>query len=554
MDKRVVNVKNKIIIALVSVMAFFGMFKIGNNNEAASSIQRRYTEQKTTFCIVDDDCRSEVISILKPMLDKREIKGTLACPTGLIGTNDRLTKSQLLELYKEGWEIISHSHTHTDLTTLSREELENELVSSKEFLKNIGIETNAIAYPHGAYNKMVIQETWKHYEVAMTSTYSPNKTPLPTYSLGRIGVGAWGFNDWESIKRRIDAAIKNKTICIIMTHIGDNTPEQNLLVEQTLDYILGLGYEITTFSEAYEKHKNILEYGDFNEATNMVDFAIGYDGSIGGNKASVKTAEPNAYLNDTPISDFPIRSVVVSVVTSEFASGFPFNAPGTLITSRMASDDFGYQLYKITWSDQFHFRIWDTSANSWSQWNYLNITRVLEDNAVNNDTPPSAFRNGVITYCRITWSNRYGFPTDDQGLLITNAIGAGPSSINKFQEYHTSASNLVYRRTSVDGDSWGPWQIVNAVVTLPVDSVTHTTPMSSFPNYQITYCRIRDKNASGFPENRGGLLTTSRIAGNEYYIWQEYEVVQSGRKYRRFWDVSTNEWSAWQRYVLENVK
>ena len=92
-----------------------------------------------------------------------------------------------------------------------------------------------------------------------------------------------------------------------MTHIGDNTPEQNLLVEQTLDYILGLGYEITTFSEAYEKHKNILEYGDFNEATNMVDFAIGYDGSIGGNKASVKTAEPNAYLNDTPISDFPIQ-------------------------------------------------------------------------------------------------------------------------------------------------------------------------------------------------------------------------------------------------------
>ena len=52
-------------------MAFFGMFKIGNNNEAASSIQRGdILNKKQHFALLMTIVEAEVISILKPMLDK----------------------------------------------------------------------------------------------------------------------------------------------------------------------------------------------------------------------------------------------------------------------------------------------------------------------------------------------------------------------------------------------------------------------------------------------------------------------------------------------------
>lgn len=515
-------------------------------------IKRGHITKKPMFCVVDDDCRSEAYTILKPMLETRGLKGTFACITGQIGSTGRLTEQQMLEMHEAGHEFISHGHTHTRLSTLSEQELHDEFMATKNTLKELGMPTQYLAYPNGDFNKTVVNVAEQYFDAAMVTDTWANRPPLKTYALGRIGVGAWGSNSWEVIKNRIDTTIKYNGLGILMTHVGDNTAAQNQLIEQALDYIIGLGYEIVTFGEAYEHHKNLLEYGEYNETTRQVDYVIAYDGTPGGNDGGIFTQPPNTYLNDTPITDFKPNSVTVSIVSTANANGFPFNAGGTLTTYRFGStNEYAFQLYKITWSDILHYRRWNANTSSWEKWHALNVASVQDIDKINSQTPPSEFSRGVISYCPINYSNREGFPTNSQGLVITNTVGLVDGSYNIYQEFHTPASNLVYRRTALNSSTWSEWYLVNAVTTLPTDSVTPDTPKDSFPNRQISYCRISTANAQGFPENVGGLLMTNRLAGSDYYIYQEYEISASHRKYRRHFSVATGQWSEWRRYTFD---
>lgn len=72
-------------------------------------------------------------------------------------TNTFLTTDEIKRLYREGFQIGSHSATHTNLTTLSNEQLEFEIIQSKKTLeKKLGIPVKYFAYPKGYYNAKVI--------------------------------------------------------------------------------------------------------------------------------------------------------------------------------------------------------------------------------------------------------------------------------------------------------------------------------------------------------------------------------------------------------------
>jgi peptidoglycan/xylan/chitin deacetylase (PgdA/CDA1 family) len=67
-----------------------------------------------------------------------------------------MTKQQIVELDRKGFEIFSHTLSHPVLTEISNCELEAELANSKHALeKTIGHEVYGISYPHGAYDLRV---------------------------------------------------------------------------------------------------------------------------------------------------------------------------------------------------------------------------------------------------------------------------------------------------------------------------------------------------------------------------------------------------------------
>jgi len=67
-----------------------------------------------------------------------------------------LNWNEVVELYKNGFEIGSHGVSHERLVELSDEELSKEVSDSKKILEEkIGNKIEVISYPHGRYNEKV---------------------------------------------------------------------------------------------------------------------------------------------------------------------------------------------------------------------------------------------------------------------------------------------------------------------------------------------------------------------------------------------------------------
>ncbi len=77
---------------------------------------------------------------------------------------------ELIDLFiNDGHEIGSHSITHPDLTTLSEQEVVQELEGSKQFLQSyLGIDAVHFATPYGAYNTSVKDNIMQYYDTHRT--------------------------------------------------------------------------------------------------------------------------------------------------------------------------------------------------------------------------------------------------------------------------------------------------------------------------------------------------------------------------------------------------
>lgn len=430
------------------------------NGKSVSSqlegVTRNYKEKKARFCLVDDDGRSEVYSVLRPLLNNLGVKGTLAIHPAYIGNEGRLTKTQILELKNEGWEIISHSNTHTHLTELTDSQIHEQLSQSKQALKNMGIETNAIAYPNGDYNSRVVEIVKQYYDLGLTVGNIANDLPLNTYAINRIGVGAWGLSSWTLIKDRIDQTIERGTLGVIMTHVGDNDQSDNNLITETIQYIKSLGYTIETLSNAYEKTKNILDYGVFTDEEDNNKFSIAYDGTLGYDQLRVLTKPANTFNGSSKPRDFKNGYITYNFVTNKNANGLPENVGGMLITNRLAGDtNSHFQIYKIHNSNRVYINK-ATSIDSWGEFRILGNT-FLDDrpNKLDLNSPFSEYPIGT-TKATVSNANAGAVsPTGTGGTIITEK----PSTTVDygFQLFHPTRSNAVYKRHPTSNTNWSPF-------------------------------------------------------------------------------------------------
>ena len=67
--------------------------------------------------------------------------------TDRIHPNARMSWEDITALYKEGYDIGSHSMSHANLDLLSEKGMEYEIGGSKQCLLDQGINTTSFAYP-----------------------------------------------------------------------------------------------------------------------------------------------------------------------------------------------------------------------------------------------------------------------------------------------------------------------------------------------------------------------------------------------------------------------
>lgn len=161
-------------------------------------------EGKCMVAITFDDAFLSVVENAVPILREYELSAGIFVPVDNLGQKPRwqipencpdkdeivMTKEQIAELDKEGFEIFSHTLSHPVLTRIEDGRLQAELVESKQALEEIvGHEVLGISYPHGACDARVREVARKAgYKLGFTIEPSIVDTGTDDLRIGRFSV------------------------------------------------------------------------------------------------------------------------------------------------------------------------------------------------------------------------------------------------------------------------------------------------------------------------------------------------------------------------------
>ena len=100
-----------------------------------------------------DDGSETIFENALPVLQRYHFTGVSYIVYNYIGIRNYMTVDQIRAVYAAGWEIGSHSLSHTDLTARP-ERQKDEVVESRRQLESLlGIPILSFAYPFGAYDR-----------------------------------------------------------------------------------------------------------------------------------------------------------------------------------------------------------------------------------------------------------------------------------------------------------------------------------------------------------------------------------------------------------------
>lgn len=275
---------------------------ISNNSGVIRKIyldKFRPKKKRPLVTIISDDCHVRNDTWFTQILDQYNVKATFAV-IGLRtveadnGTNaDYFNSERLVELYKDGHDLASHTWTHTNnLISQGLEVAEEELSRTKVFVERLtDTPCNMFVSPFGVRNSNIDNLVSRYYDANFISGYSTrNEVPLDNFFLNRVS-----FDSSESdfsllwndrLKPAVDSAIANNEWVIFAVHPqylqyrDGHNPEAELRrteLNQLIEYCIANDVEIVTAKKGYEYFKNFVNIG-VRRYDSMV-YQLGMDGS-----------------------------------------------------------------------------------------------------------------------------------------------------------------------------------------------------------------------------------------------------------------------------------
>ena len=114
-----------------------------------------------------DDSMKEHYTIVAPELEKRGFRGTFWMCGGWMPAEPQydtthFTWAESKEMSDKGHEMSNHSWSHPNMTTLSEDELKEQIRKNDEaILANLGKPSTTFCFPYNAYNDTVLAEVMK---------------------------------------------------------------------------------------------------------------------------------------------------------------------------------------------------------------------------------------------------------------------------------------------------------------------------------------------------------------------------------------------------------
>lgn len=248
-----------------------------------------------TLTFIDDDGSKNALDNWESITDEIGIKITAALVTGVMGEGEtnpqKASWDDVARLQNKGYEFVSHTHHHINLTEKTEETIVSELEASVSALREHGCESRYLVYPYNAIDtdKMPIVKRYFAACVGLGAE-TDNTLPIYTHHIRRYSINSdeylekeyegetvsvHGFRTLDELKGYIDTALVNGSWVIIMTHLRNDTAFYHDEASRTMiidlcKYAVEKGMKIQTFGEAFERYKNVMEIGTIYDSSHYV--------------------------------------------------------------------------------------------------------------------------------------------------------------------------------------------------------------------------------------------------------------------------------------------
>ena len=267
-----------------------------DNVHFLNSINAKMFFPTPTLTFIDDDGSLNALENWESIADEIGIKITAALVTGVMGDGEKNpTKASwedVIRLQNKGFEFVSHTHNHINLTTSSQELIIRQFEASIAALRAHGCESRYLVYPYNAITPELIPLVKRYFSAGIgLGMESENTLPLYTYHIRRYSindtsisvekeyngetVSVHSFKSLDTLKGYIDDALNNGGWVIIMTHLRNDgifyfDDEAREMIIELCKYATKKGFDIKTFGEAFETYKNIMENGTVYDSNHYI--------------------------------------------------------------------------------------------------------------------------------------------------------------------------------------------------------------------------------------------------------------------------------------------
>lgn len=152
--------------------------------------------------ITFDDGYIDSYTVAYPRLQERGLVGTFFIVPTFLHQWGYMDWGHLTEMHNAGHEIANHSMTHADLSRLTREELETEIIGAADVMEQtLGFRPETFCYPFGRYNQLtlgVVRDSG--HQAAVTTRFGLRHNYFERFGLERVRIpgdmSVAGFGWW----------------------------------------------------------------------------------------------------------------------------------------------------------------------------------------------------------------------------------------------------------------------------------------------------------------------------------------------------------------------
>ncbi len=169
-------------------------------SDALAGLDGKKNLPERPLVITFDDGYKDNFYIAMPLLHRYGFPAVIFATTDFIGQDGFLSWEDIKIAKDKGFEFGSHTVSHKQLATLSREDMQREISNSRQLLReNAGVDARFLAYPFGSYNQQTVSLLSEAgYDGACTGITGLNGKEISPYELRRINIpqsdyGVWNF-------------------------------------------------------------------------------------------------------------------------------------------------------------------------------------------------------------------------------------------------------------------------------------------------------------------------------------------------------------------------